>query len=152
MVNKKHFLNIKYEPDFEVLGIFTGIKNYRLCWLINEFLSIKFKRLNDILITPFRLSSKEPFSLFFYKNNELQLDYYLLNNRSGDNILLPEPKNIDFLLLLKATEFRRIEVEKIVKNLRNIPQISTAIRFSESDKVKNLNSVLYDFELAMVEK
>lgn len=149
-MTKKKVLKIKYEPEFEIIGLFAGIKNYRLCWFMNKVLSLEFKRLSDISLTAYQAKSTDRFSLFFSENKELQISYFLLNNYNGSNILIPEPKNLDFLLLLKSNELR-LDVNYLVKKLRDIPQVATAIRIIEPSKIKNLNNVLYDLEFGLLD-
>ncbi len=148
---KKIKLDVKYIPDFVALGLFASPNNYRLCWLINKAVNLNLTRKSDILLTPFGSEKPELFSFFFYKDNELNVAYYLLNNRKGQRVLLPEPKNLDYLLLMKSKDFR-IDINELVAKLRNIPQIITAVWFKEQEKMKNLNNLLYDFEIALIEK
>jgi len=122
-----------------------------LCWIINNKLSTKFQRTADVELTPHKSKNKELFSLFEYKNTNLQVNYYLLKNRGSRQFLLPEHSNIDYLMLLKANEIR-IDIDQLIAKLRNIPQISTAVWFKELDKIKNLNDLLYEFELTLIEK
>ncbi len=150
MIKKLKF-EVKYESDFQVLGIFSSLSNYRLCWFINKHLSLKLSRTNDISLTPFKVEKPQSFSLFTYMDRGLMIEYYLLNNRKNGHILLPEPKNLDYLLLLKSKDFR-IDIENIVAKLRSIKQIAAVIWLKETEKVKNLNNLLYDFELAIIEK
>ncbi len=148
-MSKKLQLDLKYIPDFEVVGVFAGIQDYRLCWLINKYLNADFCREKDVLLTPFKNKEKASFSMFYYKNENLQLKYYLLSNKSEQYKLLPEPKGIDFLLILKSKEMR-IDLNELSGKLRNIPQISTALWFKEPDKVKNLYNILYEFEIELL--
>ncbi len=148
---KKLHLDLKYVPEFEVIGIFTSLVDYRLCWLINKNLSKKFQKINDIRLTPYKSKNKEYFSLFEYKNQDLEIKYYLLKNYSGRQLLLPDNKSLDYLMLLKSNEIR-IDINELISKLRNIPQIAAAIWFNDLDKIKNLNDVLYEFETAMVNR
>ncbi len=150
-MTKKIKLEVKYESDFEVLGLFSSLSDYRLCWFINNSLGINLSRKTDITLTPFKSDKLESFSFFNYGDNELMVNYYLLNNRKGQNILLPEPKKLDYLLLLKAKDFR-IDINEIVTKLRGVSQIATAVWFKQPEEVKNLDRLLYDLEMALVEK
>ena len=150
-MTKKIRLDVEYIPEFEVIGIFSSLKDYRLCWIINNKLSTKFQRTADVELTPHKSKNKELFSLFEYKNTNLKVNYYLLKNRGSRQFLLPEHSNIDYLMLLKANEIR-IDIDELITKLRNIPQISTAVWFKELDKIKNLNDLLYEFELTLIEK
>ncbi len=150
-MTRKLKLNVSYESDFEVLGLFSGLSDYRLCWFINHALGINLSRTTDIALTPFKCNATELFPFFIHKDKELKVNYYLLNIRKDQKVLLPEPKKLDYLLLLKAKEFR-VGIDDIAAKLRRIPQIATAVWFKETNKVKNLDSLLYDIELALVEK
>ncbi len=148
---KKLKLEVKYVPENEVLGLFSGLSDYRLCWFINNSLGLKLSRTTDIALNPFKSEAPELFSLFIYRDKELMVDYYLLNNRKDHHLLLPEPKKLDYLLLLKAKDVR-VNIDETIAKLRKVPQIVTAVWFKQTEKVKNLDRLLYDFEIALIDK
>lgn len=148
---KKLKLNVKYVPEFEVLGLFSSLSEHRLCWFVNSLLNIKLYREKDVLLYPYRAESPVLFPFYIYKDKTLMINYYIIKNRAEDHVLLPEPKNLDYLMLLRAKDIR-IDLDDMVNRLRKIPQISMAVWFKEPGKVKNLDSLLYDFEHALIEK
>jgi hypothetical protein len=105
-----------------MIGITTTLKDYKLCWLLNNYLGLQFAR---SLREDFKLVKKGRtyfFSLFEYKNEYTHTEHYLYCNKYDGESLLPELKQMDFLWLLRNVN----STSDYIKELNNIPQVQIA--------------------------
>jgi len=92
-------------------------------------------------------NKKEPaeFSLYHYYDEDYFNNYYLIANRSQEFVLLPEIKQVDFLMIVEG-EFKKAQKDRVIKCIRSIPNVLTAyeIKFAE---IKNHETLLNDLEM-----
>ena len=145
---KKLLLETRSEPAFYTLiGISAPLTDYRLTYLLNQSLEFSLKKLEDLsTILP---GKKEPdtFSLFYFRDEDQRNSYLLFSNRNQENFLLPEMRQMDFLLIIEGG-FKKSRKDGMLQNIRNIKNVlaSYEIRFSE---LKNFENLLMDLELHM---
>lgn len=94
----KKILRIDYDYDISVIGISSSLRDYRLCWYINNNLPLKFHRVDDHLISN-EFGEESYHSCFKYNLENTETTLYLLSNKSGSSYILPEIKESDFLLI-----------------------------------------------------
>ncbi len=126
------------EFDFGLLAISTHIKDYRICWEINNFLSLDLQRSDDLeLKTSSGITS---FSFFSFYNEETNISFYLLGNRSTGGLLIPEKKQADFFLIIKdATE--DYHNEKLIE-LKKLPNVLAVYSLNPLE-LKSKNNLLF---------
>ena len=138
---KNRLTNEEY-IDFELIGIVTTVKEYKLVWHINQALGLDLTKQPDITIE-FSGSNRFYISNFLFKTEFLKVS--LLKNRlvvkanSGAQHLIEELKQFDYLLkyhdqteqtnmkdvlsLLKATnvvEYAAILAPEMIKSRDNL--------------------------------
>lgn len=92
-------LDMEPDPDITVIGISSHVKDYRLCWSINRSIGLELtRRRTDI--TDETNGIRATFSAFDHVDQELQARYTLVNNHSGDGILLKEQRQADYFLVV----------------------------------------------------
>lgn len=105
------------EPDPEVMliGISCHVNDYRLCWALNKQLEINLTRREKDITDPGpeKLAS---YSVFDHTDEESQAQFILVNNHSGDGILLKEHKQADYFLIVD--EAAPISPEQLIENVR----------------------------------
>ena len=143
---KRILLDIHTTPAWYTLtGISCHLRDYRLSYLLNENLGFEMVRLEDLpCITPGAKESS-PFSLFRWKDEDHYNVYYLLANRSGESLLIPQMRQADFLLLVEGP-FKKKQQDELLARLRRVPNINTAFGIPFSS-VKNYENILTDLEL-----
>lgn len=125
-------LELDEDYSFKLIGINCHIKDYRLCWEINEALDFDFVKEEDYeIITK---SQKQGYSFYSYLDEENHIDYYLISNRGEFGRLIPEEKS-DFLLLIKGS-LTKGQLNQIGEQLHRIKNILTAYPI----EVENLKS------------
>lgn len=128
---KKLLLDIDFDDDFLLIGIVTQEKYYRIAWLLNQILKSDFSLKDEIVLFQSNLP-KAKFTRLDYHDEINKITYHLIENKDESHFLLPEIKNIDYLLMIKgATEFLLLHaiVDKI-KKLKEV-QLVTSIELKK---------------------
>lgn len=125
-------LELEEDYSFKLIGINCHIKDYRLCWEMNEAMNFDFVKEEDyeIIIK----NKKQGYSFYSYLDEENYIDYYLISNRGEFGRLIPEEKS-DFLLLFKGS-ITKEQLKQISEQLHRIRNILTAYPI----EVENLKS------------
>jgi hypothetical protein len=111
-------LEVEYDFDFLVLGISCHEKDYRMCWMLNKALDYGLEWTEDLEI---QLSHGAVyFPMYHYQVPEDLTSIYLIKNRVEGGILLPELKQMDYLLKI---ENNQAEHAKILRTIRKIPHV-----------------------------
>lgn len=133
-------LTFDLEDDYSLIGIHSTEEDYRLAYLLNNYLNLKLSRFKYNL--DFK-NSTAVFPLFEYKDEANDINYYLINNKytelkdnqykdglfggnySTTSYLIPEKKKIDFLLKIENCNNEDF-IQNLVSNLNKINQIITS--------------------------
>lgn len=101
---KKNKLIADYSYDFQLFGLLSYAREYKLAWTINSILNIGLKKEEDIVI---RFVGDRTLAISNFKHETPYATVRLLRNRSYDDqkensavYLLPELKNFDYLLMV----------------------------------------------------
>lgn len=131
---------IELEFDFIIWGINSSIEDYRLCLQLNQCLSWKLKREQEIEFYSSQIKGFKYFNTYKYKN---EVDFYtieLIQNRTNGHVLIPELKNIDYLFLLHG-EVEYFESEVFTNLLIKIPGVQSVIELNV-DSLKSKHNLL----------
>lgn len=123
VTKKTHKLQSDPEYNFQLLGISSHENDYRLSWSLNEALSFKLVKTNNLEILNRKFSEKQEFSLYTFEDEETLVKYNLLSNRCDNGFLLEEMKNIDFLLQIFG-EISKEELQRLISDLNDIDIIT----------------------------
>jgi hypothetical protein len=137
---KTEKLHISFEGffDFKLLGISCAEKDYRLCWALNQTLSIDMVRLSNQGM-PYR-EHLDGFPFFEYNDEENGRIYRLLSNRFEAKILMKELKNIDYLFLIQGED---VNLQQITELIGGIEFVFLATEI-EIDKLKEKDLLYLD--------
>lgn len=135
---KKSKLEIEYTYDFDLLGISSQEKEYTLAWHVNRQLGLNLEKSDDIVLD-FKGDHRLVFSnLSFQTENST---FMLIRNKAvesskpGNYFLLPELKELDYLVLLEGEE-DFFSSANVFLNLRTL----SSIQFITKVEVQNLKS------------
>ena len=139
---KKAKLYIEPTFDFELLGLVSPVKDYKMAWLINKTLGLNLVRSEDILIE-FLSAPNLEISQYF-----LALPHgfiQLLKNKSLNSsqqlaYLVPELRNMDYFLLMQD-ETGQLKPGEFANHLAQNPFIQSAVRLDVS-KIKSKENLL----------
>lgn len=139
---KKAKLFIEPAFDFELLGLVSPVKDYKMAWAINQTLGLNLVRSEEIFIE-FLTSPSLEISQYF-----LSLPHgfvQLLKNKSLNSTqqlayLIPELRNMDYFLLVQD-ETEEIDISDFASQLAKNPLIQSAVRLDVS-KLKSKENLL----------
>ena len=106
-----HVLDEVLELDTTAFAINSHVKDYNLCWHINQVLGIELKK---------QYSIKTAGSFFSCELGVQKI--VLVKNKSKKGYLLSEQKNIDFFITTTPT-LKAIEKREFITKLSKIPKI-----------------------------
>jgi hypothetical protein len=122
---KKSKLLIEYEYNFELMGITTTARGYRLAWEINQRLGINLIKQSD-LIVGFKNNEEKAFSFYAYETSLNRLKLFKnksLEEESGKYFLIPEFPHFDFIILAAMEEHTH---QQLIALFRSIPSVQLA--------------------------
>ncbi len=122
---KKNKLRVDFGFDFDLVGISTSMKEYKLAWFINNYSPCNFHKAEDIQID-FNDLKNITISNFLFETEHTILhllkNRLVFNNVFCDQYLIPELKNIDFFLKIDG-EKDLFDTGEFVNALRQVDQI-----------------------------
>jgi hypothetical protein len=120
---KKSKLIIDYEFDFELLGILSSARGYKLAWEINQVLKIQLVKQHD-LVVGFRNNEEKYFSFYAYETQLNRLKLFKnkpSDQESGKYFLIPEFPHYDFIILAAMEE--QYAHQHLIQLIRSISAI-----------------------------
>jgi hypothetical protein len=139
---KKKRLEIEYSYDFELLGIISSAKGYKLAWDINATLSSRLSKQKDLSI---QLKNKELATYAHYSfENEVNV-LKLFRNKPNEtelvkNILIPEFPHYDYVILYQGDDYKNNN--RLHELLRNISTIEL-VAFIPLDALKSKDNFIF---------
>lgn len=139
---KKAKLIVEPSFDFELLGLVSPVKDYKMAWLINRELHLGISKAKDIMLEFVSLPTLE-ISQYF-----LALPYgfiQLLKNKSLNSshqlaYLIPELRNIDYFLLVQD-HTEQTNIATFVEALSKNAFVQSVVRLDIS-KIKSKENLL----------
>jgi hypothetical protein len=128
--------------DTRLIGIVAPIKDYQLCWQLNQLLSIDFRNNNDIEIQLKRKKRDYYFAVFQYAETSNALMHYLYNNQFDGEYLLPEFRHLDFLYLLKGDVVSDDFVLQLMDTIKKINGVQLAMELAH-EKIRNKAHMIF---------
>ena len=138
----KHTLEIEYDYNFVLIGISAHEKDYRICWALNNKLELNLVKTESLEIKEKKLDEPSHYSLFVYNREEELSEYLLIANRSEKGILIPEQKQMDYFLIIKEEEIKEEKAAEIIKKIKEITLVQTAMRIDASTLKSKQNLIL----------
>ena len=120
-------------------GIVSQEKPHRLVWFFNKIYPYQFSRVDDYEI---EIASKLfAFAQYTFNDEENHITYILIINKGESQLLIPELKNFDYLLLIKGA-INFFEEETLKKNIKTIPTVQIIFEV-ETGKLKSKHNLVY---------
>jgi len=139
---KKKKLEIEYTFDFELLGIISSAKGYKLAWDINAALASRLVKQKDLLIQlKGNTTASYPYYSFENEVNTLKL----FRNKPNEaelvkNLLVPEFPHYDYIIFTRGEEHHRSN--RLQELLRNNPSIEL-VAFIPLDALKSKDNFIF---------
>ena len=139
---KKAKLQIEPTFDFELLGIVSPIREYRMAWLVNQELELNLVKADDLELE-FLNSEKLEIAKYFLSlpHGFIQLlKNKALNSSQQLAYLIPELKNLDYFLLVQD-ETEQLDLSNFMEKLSRNPLVQSIVRIDIS-KLKSKENLL----------
>jgi hypothetical protein len=120
---KKNKLEIEYSYDFELLGVRTSLKGYKLAWHLNSLLKTNLVKQKD-LVVHYKKGLTAAYDHYSFKTplNEVNLFRNKpLETENSAPDLVPEFPHFDFILMTQSEE--NLSGNRLQEYLRTIPSV-----------------------------
>jgi hypothetical protein len=140
----KNKLIIEYEYDFDLYGIISTVKAYKLAWLINKELDLHLVKEEDI---NFSFLNEEKLVISNYLYQTEHSSFRLLKNRSEENssekmgYLLPELNKFDYFIM-KNGMIHEYNHSQLLSRLQRIKEIQYIVTL-DIEKIKSRENLIF---------
>lgn len=139
---KKSKLEIEYTYDFELVGLISAVKGYKLAWEINRQLGIRLVKQPDLVL---HLRKKPTSSYGYFSYISAVNSFRLLRNRPNEaeqarNFLVPEHPHLDYIVMSQGED--HLMGNRLQELLRNIPSIEL-VAFLPLDALKSKDNFIF---------
>jgi len=128
--------------DTRLLGIVAPMKDYQLCWHLNNVIGMDFRINNDIEIQLTRKKRNYFFAVYEFCELTGSLFHYIYNNRFDGEYLLPEFRHLDFLWLMKGDIVTESTVAGLIENVKAINGVQLVAELT-NEKIKNKEHLVF---------
>ncbi|MFA8301251.1 MAG: IPExxxVDY family protein [Hyphomicrobiales bacterium] len=142
-------LNKENTNEYQLIGISSSLKEYRLAYFINRALGLDLRRLKDLRTTGKANDEVTPFSLFSYPEENNHITYYLLSNKNTRSNLIPDLRTTDYFLLIKK-KIENSKIADVLNRLKRVSTIQTAFLL-EISNIRDFFYILTDLEIHEIE-
>lgn len=141
---KKNRLTTGYVFDFELIGIVSSSKEYKLAWHLNQ-------------LHIFHLVKKDDIRIEFANNQQIRISnlmeqtdhscIYLLKNKlistssAANQFLIPELQQFDYLMKI-SNQADENWADHLLLNLKHIPVIDYALKI-DVEKIKTRDNLVF---------
>ena len=138
---KKKRLEIEYSYDFELLGIISSVKGYKLAWEVNRLLGTRLIKQDDLKVQ-YRANAEASYNYFAHQSevNVLKIFRNRPVETEAKNLLVPEFPHYDFIMLSQGDE--HMESNRLRELLRDIPSIEL-VAFIPLDALKTKETFIF---------
>jgi hypothetical protein len=124
---KKSKLIIDYEYNFELIGITTAVRGYKLAWELNQRLGINLVKQPD-LVVGFKNNEEKSFSFYSFETPLNRLKVFKnrpADQETGKYFLIPEFPHFDFIILAAMEEHKHQQLIDLLKSVPSIQLVSS---------------------------
>lgn len=132
---KVHKLSFDYDNGFYLIGIASHENDYRISWALNKLLGWNLVKTDNFKINHPKFKVELSYSMYHF-TSDYGLSYHLISNKSEKGFLLPDFKNIDYILKVSG-EDNYNNIIDLIQNIKKINIVITAFA------LENINSKLY---------
>lgn len=120
---KKNKLEVEYSFNFELLGIRTSLKGYKLAWELNKILKTKLVKQQDLVIH-YKKGVTGSYDHYSYSTPLNQIKLFRNRPLDAENAvpaLVPEFPHVDYIVMTQSEE--NLSGNRLQEYLRNIPSV-----------------------------
>jgi len=139
---RKRKLQVAFDINFNVWGMVTATKDYKLAWQLNQNFNIQLVREEDLVIS-FVLKKNIVVSHFKYETEYTTIR--LIKNRGIDfneaKYLIPELNRFDYFILIYGQDFfmKENKIEMLLKSVTGVDFILKV----DTNKLKSRDNLIF---------
>lgn len=135
-------LEEEFFEDTRILGVVASLKDYQICWQLNQKLRFDFRNNNEIEIQLNKKNRCYFFTVFQYQEVNTALIHYLYNNQFDGEYLLPEFKHLDFLWLMKGDTMPDDRLNNIIASVRHVNGVQLVTELT-NEKIRHKGHLIF---------
>jgi hypothetical protein len=135
-------LNEDFFEETRLLGIIAPIKNYQLCWQLNNLLGYDFRLNPEIEIHLLKKNRHYFFNIYESTEPNSFLTHYIYHNQFDGEYLLPEFKHMDFLWLMKGDCVDDEKCNWIKQAVKSISGVQLVAELT-NEQIKNKGNMVF---------
>lgn len=123
---KKNKLVIDYDFDFQLLGVSSAARSFKLAWEINKALSVNLVKDQDLMVG-FKNNEERSFIFYSYETPLNRLKLFKnrpVDHETGKYFLIPEFPHFDFIILAAMESYPHQSLIDVLRNVSSIQLIS----------------------------
>ncbi len=134
-------LEITEDYSFDLIGLSSHERDYRLAWALNRNMGWRLIRLEDLICENKKGISTHPH--FRYMNWLDQTEITLIDNKTQEGLFLPELSQFDYVL--KVENSRDELDDSFFRKLKRTPFLMTAFQI-DVEKLKSKRNLLFEYK------
>ena len=141
---KKNKLESSFEIDFDLFGLVSNAKEYKLAWHLNNALDAQLSKQEDIQI---EFSDRSSILISYYLHQTENIKIELLQNKlvskgtKKNQFLIPELNQFDFLLKCRD-QTGETTSENVIGLIRELSVVEYVLKLN-FDNLKSKENLLY---------
>ena len=137
----KHKLDIDYDYDFILIGIACHEMDLKFVWAVNNKLKTQFARVDGISIREKKNKEAVLYGIYHYFDEGIHTDFFIIVNKTENDILIPEQKQADYLLKILGN-ISDDEKSAIIKKLKEINNVIMVFDV-DAEKLKSKQHLIF---------
>ena len=131
------------DTDYRLVGIGTSLKEYKICFHLNQLKGCDFRKLPALVFEPKDRSRKTEFSVFKGEDTA-QTVFVVFTNKNLGDYLLPEISNYDYVVQIRG-KFTNDDMKDLLAGIKVFPEV---VMCSEVPlkKIKSKERLTYEEE------
>lgn len=133
---------MNFDILFLTFGISTSEKIFVASIELNKLVKINLSLCKSVELE--RNNNKLSFSTFSFNNDDCNLNYSLISNKTKDGCLLENYKNLDYLFIVSSNEQNMLFKQDLLKKLHSeIFIVVSELKLTNKKEIELINNILY---------
>ena len=130
--------------DYKLVGISSSLKEYKLCYHLNNLLSCDFRKVTDLVFEPTDRTRKIQFSVFKAGEEDDNNRFIVFTNKNLHDVLLPEISNFDYVLQIHG-KCEEDNLKNLINGIKQFPEVVMTAEIPIK-KIKSKERLVYEEE------
>lgn len=142
MADKK--IKNELPADYQLIGIASSLREYKLCYHLNQLLGCDFRKLKDLIFGSAERTRTVQFSVFKAGEEEDLNKFIIFTNKSLGEVLLPEVSNFDYIVQVHGP-YEAEDVDHLINGIKKLPEVMMTAEIPLK-KIKSKERLVYEEE------